>query len=131
MGRADNGSGTAAGIAGAVLLFILNVCYIFVSLGLLAFGVIMLPAVLLGRTGMLVMMTDLAQLPLLLISGGVLLLGLGMCFCILPICNASYGVLKGILKAAEVRGKLAREEQAETEDDGEAPDDDNESGDAQ
>ena len=113
MGRADGGSGTAAGIVKAVLLFILNVCHIFVSLGLLAFGVIMLPAVLLGRTGLLVMMTDLAQLPLLLISSGILLLGLGMCFCIVPMCGASYGALKDIMRAAEIRGKIAREEKAD------------------
>ena len=116
MGNTGHRLRDASDTAAMILLFILNVCYIFAALGLLAFGVIMLPAALLGRTGLLVITTDLAPLPLLLISGGVLLLGLGMCFCIIPVCGASYGVLRRVMKTKEIRAKQRSEHSADTSD---------------
>ena len=110
MGQTGYRLRSAAEAAAVILLFVLNVCYIFAALGLLALGVIMLPAVLLGRTGALVITTDLAPLPLLLISGGILLLGLGMCFCIIPVCGASYGFLRRMMKAREIRAKQRSED---------------------
>ena len=42
-----------AGYAGTAALFLLGVCYIFAALGLFSFGVVSVPCILLGKIGML------------------------------------------------------------------------------
>lgn len=92
-----------AGYALAVLIFIADACYIFAALGLFSFGVVALPCVLLGKTGLVTVISDLAPAPLLLISGGILLTGLGLSLGIIPLCSASYGAYKRLRRSAAAR----------------------------
>ncbi|MBR5089099.1 MAG: hypothetical protein IK093_06710, partial [Ruminiclostridium sp.] len=92
-----------AGRFGLILLFLLNACYVFAALGLFSFGIVAVPCVLLGRLGVLTVTSDLAPTALLLISCGVLFLGAGMSFGIIPLCSASYGVYGRFVKKASVR----------------------------
>ena len=81
------------GSLGLVLLFLLNFCYLFIAAGLTALGIIAFPSVLLGIIGFLTVITDLGTLPLLLISGGSLLLGGGLCLGTVKVCPASLSLL--------------------------------------
>ncbi|MBP3856489.1 MAG: hypothetical protein IK990_12855 [Ruminiclostridium sp.] len=92
-----------AGAAGLVLLFALNVCYVFTALGLLSFGIAALPCVLLGRFGTVAVTSDLAPDALLLISGGILLTGAGACLGIVPVCSSSYGVYRRFARSSALR----------------------------
>ena len=92
-----------AGYAIPVLIFIAVACYIFAALGLFSFGVVALPCVLLGKTGLVTVISDLAPAPLLLISGGILLAGLGLSLGIIPLCSASYGAYKRLRRSAAAR----------------------------
>ena len=97
-------------IAGAVL-FILTACYIFVSLGVLSLGLIVFPSAMLGRLGLLTVTSDISQTALIMLCGGTLLLGTGMCLCIIPICAALITKLKKIRKTASILGKKAAYEE--------------------
>ena len=102
---------TCAGCMKLILLFALDACYIFAALGLFSFGLAAFPCVLLGNTGVLTVTSDIAQLPLLLISGGILTLGAGLCFGIIPLCRASYGIYAKTAKTAAIRReRMANEE---------------------
>ena len=92
-----------AGYAGLILLFLLDACYIFAALGLFSFGVVALPCVLLGRVGMLAVISDLAPDALLFICAGGFSLGLGMSLGIIPLCSASYGVYSRFAKTSAIR----------------------------
>ena len=81
------------GSLGLVLLFLLNFCYLFIAAGLTALGIIAFPSALLGLIGFLTVITDLGVVPLLLISGGALLLGGGLCLGAVTVCPASLSVL--------------------------------------
>lgn len=81
------------GSLGLLLLFLLNFCYLFIAAGLTALGIIAFPSVLLGIIGFLTVITDLGTLPLLLISGGALLLGGGLCLGTVTVCPASLSLL--------------------------------------
>jgi hypothetical protein len=105
---------TAAGRIGGALLFLLTVCYIFAALGIFSLGLIAFPSALLGRLGLLTVISDLAPLALMLISGGILLLGTGMSLCIIPVCIALTGRLKRISRTAEIFGKKAAYEETQT-----------------
>ncbi len=105
---------TTAGRIGGALLFLLTGCYIFVSLGIFSLGLIAFPSALLGRLGLLTVISDLAPLALMLISGGILLLGTGMSLCIIPVCAALTGRLKRISRTAEILGKKAAYEETQT-----------------
>jgi len=97
----------AAGRTGGFILFLLTVCYIFAALGLFSLGLILFPSAMLGRLGLLTVMSDMASLALILICGGVLLLGAGMSLCIIPLCTALVGRLKRIEKTASILGRKA------------------------
>lgn len=100
-----------AGRALLALIFAGTACYIFAALGLFAFGVITLPCVILGKTGMLTVISDLAPVPLLLISGGITSAGLGMSLGIIPICGAAYGFYGRFTKTAAIlRERMLNEE---------------------
>ena len=101
----------AASRTGGVILFLLTACYIFAALGLFSLGLIIFPSAMLGKLGLLTVMSDIAPLALILISGGVLLLGTGMCLCIVPLCRALVGRLKRIEKTASILGKKAAYEE--------------------
>jgi len=89
MKRAKNFFRLFWGRIGFFLLFVLNFLYIFCSLGLFSFGLIISPVALLGILDILVIITDVG-LPVLLVGGiGVLLLGGGMCLGIPFICKSS------------------------------------------
>lgn len=103
-----------AGCAVLVLIFIADACYIFTSLGLFSFGVTALPCVLLGKTGLLTVISDLAPASLLLISGGIMLTGLGMSLGIIPLCSASYGAYRRFRKAAAARRERTGYEEDQT-----------------
>ena len=92
-----------AGYAVLLLIFTADACYIFTALGLFSFGVVALPCVLLGETGLLTVISDLAPLPLLLISGGIMLNGLGLSLGIIPLCSASYGAYIRFRRSAAAR----------------------------
>ena len=92
-----------AGGIGLVLLFFGAAAYVFVSLGLLSFGVVALPCVLLGKLGFLTIISDLDPGALMLVSGGMLLLGAGMCFGMIPLCSAAYGVYVRFSRSSAIR----------------------------
>ncbi len=81
------------GYSGLLLLFLLNFCYLFTAVGLTALGLIAFPSSVLGLFGILTVITDLGTLPLLLISGGALLLGGGLCLGAVAVCPASLSLL--------------------------------------
>lgn len=102
----------AAGAAGLILLFLLNFCYIFAALGLLAFGLAAFPSVLLGAAGVIHITTDLPFPSLLSIGAGALLLGFGMCLGSAAVCPASVRCLykfTASLEKARKRLKQRRE----------------------
>lgn len=88
------------GAFGFFLLFLLNFLYIFVALGLLSLGLIAFPSSLLGAAGIINIVTDLSGMSLMLISGGALLTGLGMCLCAAGLCSGSLGLFRRFLKRA-------------------------------
>ena len=92
-----------AGYAGLILLFLLNACYIFTALGLFSFGIVALPCALLGKAGILAVISDLTPDALLFVCGGGFSLGLGMSLGIIPLCSASYGVYSRFLKTSAIR----------------------------
>ncbi len=92
-----------AGGIGMVLLFFAVAAYIFVSLGMLSFGVVALPCVFFGKLGFLTIISDLDPGALMLVSGGMLLLGAGMCFGMIPLCSAAYGVYVRFLRSSAIR----------------------------
>lgn len=98
------------GYFGLFMLFLLNLCYIFTAIGLLALGLIAVPSVLLGTVGVLTIISDIAELPMLMISGGVLLLGFGMCTGIFALCPASVNLLHRFRRQAYFRRKRAYDE---------------------
>ena len=105
---------SAALIVGTAGLFLLVALYVFTALGLLSLGVIVFPAVLLGRAGVLVITTDLGELPLMMISGGILLVGAGTSLCIIPVCKASYELLKRFMKTLRIRRESELNEEDKT-----------------
>lgn len=82
------------GSVGLALLFAVNFLYLLAALGLFTFGLAAFPASLLGAAGFIHVTTDLSLLPLLLICGGILLLGFGMCLGAAVVCPASAAVLR-------------------------------------
>ena len=97
---------------GLVLLFIFNACCAFAALGLLSFGTVALPSVLLGQRGVLTVTTDLAPTALLLICAGTLLLGAGMCIGMIPLMSASYDVYKRTVKKAALAAERDEDEES-------------------
>ena len=85
---------------GFFLLFLLNFLYIFVALGLLSLGLIAFPSSLLGSAGIINIVTDLSSGALMLISGGALLTGLGMCLGAAGLCPKSLELFRRFLKRA-------------------------------
>ena len=94
------------------LMFVSVACFIFAALGIFSLGIILLSAALLSQTGLLTVMTDLGQFPLMLISAGTLALGAGMCLCIVPVCVSAYGVLKRSMRSAVIHAKRTDDEAA-------------------
>ncbi|MBO6228955.1 MAG: hypothetical protein J6O50_00180 [Ruminiclostridium sp.] len=103
-----------AGYAGTAALFLLGVCYIFAALGLFSFGVVSVPCILLGKIGMLTVISDLAPLPLAMICGGALLAGLGMSLGIIPLCISFYGVYTRFARSAAIRRERMFNEEDKT-----------------
>ncbi|MDE7234678.1 MAG: hypothetical protein K2N29_06420 [Ruminiclostridium sp.] len=66
------------GAVGAVLLFLLNFCWLFAAIGLFSLGLAAFPATLLSAAGVIHVTSDLSLLPLLLVSIVTLLLGFGL-----------------------------------------------------
>lgn len=91
-----------AGRVRVVLIFLLDLCYVFASLLLLSLGLTAFPSVLLGHYGILAVTSDIAPMPLMMMSGGVLLLGTGLSLCIIPVCKASFGVFVRISKENDI-----------------------------
>ena len=114
MSRKENILRSVCGIIAGTLLFALTVCYVFVSLGLLALGIVTFPSVMLGRLGLVTVTTDLAEPVMLLGSAGVLLIGLGMSLCIFPVCAKAYGTVSDMIKRAEIRRKRILNEENKT-----------------
>ncbi len=114
MSRIGNFIRSAAGVAGGILIFALTACYIFVSLGLLSFGIVTFPSVMLGKLGLLTVTTDLAEPVMLIGSAGVFLVGLGMSLCMFPLCAKAYMAVSGIIKNAEIRRKRILNEENKT-----------------
>ena len=83
--------------AGLVLLCVLCSAYATVSIGIFALGLVTFPCVLLGRYGVLTVVSDLAPAALLAGSAGVLLLGAGMCLCVIPVCSGVWTEIKRFL----------------------------------
>lgn len=99
------------GRTGFFLLFILNFLYIFISLGLFSFGLIVFPASILGILGVLVIVTDIG-LPVLMTGGlGILLLGGGMCGMIPFLCRACVNRLHYFRVGTEWRKKAEEDEE--------------------
>lgn len=95
------------GCIGLTLLFVLTACYVFAALGLLSLGIVAFPSVLLGRLGILTVTSDIQSGALLFISAGVLLLGAGMSFGVIPVCRSAYGVLTRFVRRAAARRERA------------------------
>ena len=92
-----------AGRAGMVLLFAFTACYVFAALGFFSLGIVTFPSALLGHFGMLTVTSDIAPDALLLITGGILLLGGGLSFGIIPLCAASYDIFRRFVKSSALR----------------------------
>lgn len=103
-----------AGRIGSVLLFVIAACYVFTALGLFSLGIVAFPSVLLGRLGILTVTSDISGGALLMISGGVLLLGTGMCLGAVPVCASFYGIFRRFLKSSAVRRERAYNEEDQT-----------------
>ena len=114
MSRSGNFIRNAGSAVCGVLLFVLTACYVFISLGLLALGIVTFPSVILGRLGFLTVSTDLSQSVLMIGSAGVLLIGAGMSLCIFPVCAKAYGTVTDMIKRAEIRRKRIRNEENKT-----------------
>ncbi len=99
---------------GLVLLFIFDACCVFIALGLLSFGTVALPSVLLGRRGVLTVTTDLAPTALLLICAGALLLGAGMCIGVIPLLSSSYEAYRRVVKKAALTEERGNDEEGGT-----------------
>lgn len=99
------------GRAGFILLFLLDAAYIFAALGILSFGVVSLPCVLLGQRGIFIIVSDLAPNALMLICAGAFMLGLGLSLGMIPLCAASYGAYSRFAKkTAILRERMSDEE---------------------
>ena len=105
------GAGTA--VVG-VTIFALTACYVFVALLLLSLGIVTFPSVMLGKLGFLTVTTDLAEPVMLIGSAGVLLVGLGMSFCMFPVCVKAYMTVSGMIRKAEIRRKRILNEENKT-----------------
>lgn len=99
------------GLIKLILLFCLTACYLFAALGLLSFGIVSVPCLLLGRRGVLTVTSDLAPDALLLICTGSLLMGIGMSLGAVPICRFAYGVYTRTARAAAIRRERAFDEE--------------------
>ena len=93
-----------------LLLFVCVFLYLFMSIGLFVLGMIALPSSLLGAMGVLTVVTDLSGTALLLISGGILLVGAGMCVGAAVVCPAAFRVYKRTEKTARLKKEKASEE---------------------
>lgn len=91
-----------AGRLKAAVIFLLDFCYIFAALALLSLGLTAFPSVLLGHYGILVVTSDIAPMALMALSAGVLLLGMGMSLCIIPVCTASFNRFTRISKELDI-----------------------------
>ena len=81
-----------AGRVRIVVIFLLDFCYVFAALLLLSLGLTAFPSVLLGHFGILAVTSDIAPIPLMMMSAGILLLGIGLSLCIIPVCKSSFEV---------------------------------------
>lgn len=95
------------GRVGIGLLFLLDFIYVFTAIGLFALGIIVFPCSALGVVGVLSVVSDIAFFPLLLMSLGVLLLGLGMCLGIFPVCRSTLTTLRRFMKSSEHKRRHA------------------------
>ena len=98
-----------------LLTFAAVFVYLFLSIGLFVLGIIVLPSALLGFAGVLTVVTDLSRTALLLISGGILLTGAGMCLGAAAVCRKAFGFYQRISKTARIKKEKASEEENDGE----------------